>query len=170
MSVPAPFVTGHDAMFVFRYIDTLKPLSSKGPLAVYELIARSTLDLTWEHNQALHKYADAISLFKQGVWKDSLEFFQDASRLIPGDIPTQRYMDRCMALSLRTPLLAAPSTWMISDLAELLYRARKVEGSDLVLTSHSLASMSRRTSLSTPPVFEMSNLSPTLIIPETLPE
>jgi adenylate cyclase len=88
--------------FVGRELDRIRVVGKQKPVRIFELIAVAGQPLPLDPG-FLEAYASALSIFKDRLWAESIEAFQKALELKPGDKPCQTYIERAKVFELMPP-------------------------------------------------------------------
>lgn len=63
--------------------------------------------ITDAQKKLLEYYNKGLELYKKREWDEALVFFQKAVEVVPGDTPSQKYIERCTEYSKTPP----PDNW-----------------------------------------------------------
>ena len=79
---------------VFRYFDRVRVVGKKTPVRLYEIIDEEEFvsDNVKKGIEIFHK---ALSLFEKKEWKNAIRGFNEVFKLIPGDKPSEIFIERC---------------------------------------------------------------------------
>lgn len=88
--------------FVARELDLIRVVGKRQPVRIYELIGVAGGALPFDP-AFLEAYAAALSIFKDWLWSESIEAFEKALALKPGDKPSEIYIERAKIYELMPP-------------------------------------------------------------------
>jgi adenylate cyclase len=92
--------------FVVRELDLIRVVGKKLPVRVFELIGPAGGLLPFDP-RFLELYTVALGLYQERRWKDSVEAFERALKVKPGDKPCTNYISRAREFLLNPP----PADW-----------------------------------------------------------
>jgi len=93
--------------FVLREIDMVRVKGREQSARIYELIARSGVELSPEHAKSISLYAEGLHAYRQALWADALSLFREALKVRAADGPSLTMMERCLAFQKVPP----PEPW-----------------------------------------------------------
>ena len=87
----------HDEIFTVRKLDRVRVVGINEPVRLFELI---NLKAKTPQNQTkgIHLFHEALDMFEDKNWKESLKYFEKAIESIPNDPPSKLYLKRCTDL------------------------------------------------------------------------
>lgn len=88
--------------FVTRELDKIRVVGKKVPVRIFELIAVAGAELPMS-KEFLDAYAAAMASFKERRWAESIQGFQRALELKPGDTPSKTYIERAKVFQMMPP-------------------------------------------------------------------
>ena len=92
-----------EADFMFRELDMVRVKGRQQAVRIYELIAPADAPPSPEYQKLLPLYADALELYRHGVWLKALERFREVLTLRPDDGPARALAQRCLAYEAMAP-------------------------------------------------------------------
>jgi adenylate cyclase len=92
--------------FVVRELDRIRVVGKRNAVRIFELLAPAGGTLPFDP-AFLDAYASALALFKDRLWAESIEGFEKALVLKPGDKPSSTYIERAKVFELMPP----PTDW-----------------------------------------------------------
>jgi len=91
---------------VVRELDRIRVVGKRKPVRIYELLGMAGGVLPVEP-AFLEAYTGALAAFKERRWAESIEQFQKALKLKPGDKPSVTYIERAKVFQIMPP----PPDW-----------------------------------------------------------
>jgi adenylate cyclase len=89
-----------DVLFC-RELDSVRVKGKKLPVRIFELIGEKEDAEKWGNFVSL--FEDGLLKYKQGLWDEAIECFQQALEIKPYDPPAHIYIERCQALKENPP-------------------------------------------------------------------
>ena len=84
--------TNHKDPFKIRELDLIRVKGKNEPISIYQIIVPNE---KLDNNDILGKYQDALSLYRNLEFNESLELFKAIVEKVPDDIPSRLYIERC---------------------------------------------------------------------------
>lgn len=89
-----------------RELDLLQVKGKAKPIKVYELLGKNG-DMPEEQKKALELYNEGLAFYHERAFKKAAEKFRKTAGLLPGDGPSQVYIERCENFMANPP----PKNW-----------------------------------------------------------
>jgi adenylate cyclase len=84
-----------DVLFC-RELDSVRVKGKKLPVRIFELISEKKDSEKWGNTVSL--FEEGLAKYKQGLWDEAIERFQNVLEIRPFDAPSHLYIERCQTL------------------------------------------------------------------------
>jgi adenylate cyclase len=88
---------------LFRRLDRVRVVGIKEPVRIYELLEMADNALPAQ-KKLVEVFHEALDCFEKQDWKQAAEGFSEARAVVEDDIPSKKYLDRCLGFMKEPPL------------------------------------------------------------------
>ena len=81
--------------FDVRELDVIRVKGKENPVRIYQLLGRCG-EIGPDTKKAVERFHQGLRLYRERRWMHSLELFRETLGLLPGDMPSSLYVQRCL--------------------------------------------------------------------------
>ena len=81
--------------FILREVDLVRAVGKEKSTRIFELIAAEGAELSQSIRRVLPVYEAGLAAYRQGLWKEGAEYFEEALLIRAGDEPSGVLLERC---------------------------------------------------------------------------
>lgn len=91
-----------DVAILAREIDEVRVKGKRKPVKIYEIMARQE-DVVEEQHTLCGHFMQGLEYYRSQKWENAIREFQQALTVVPTDLPSQLYIDRCTVYQHQPP-------------------------------------------------------------------